>query len=207
MIDLFTTGTANGQKVSIMLEECELDYRVHIVDLVAGGHQSEAFLALNPAGKIPVITDSDGPGGTPFTLSQTLAIVLYLAEKTGILIPKDLYERAEVYRYMGLVASDTSAAFSGLFMFGVLMPQPEATAYFRTQAERQLRVLDQRLAESRYLAGEAYSVADILAYPVAVTSTKLLPDGVAGYPNLRRWAGEIGERHTVQRGMAVAAQT
>ena len=201
MIDLFTSATANGQKVSVMLEECGLDYRVHVVDMVAGDHLSPSFLALNPAGKIPVIVDTEGPGGRQVALAQSMAIVLYLAEKTGKLMPVDPGERAEAYRYMSLVASDASAAFSGLFVFTVLQPEPGAAAYFRAQAERQLRVLDQRLAETPYLAGQTFSVADLLAYPVAATSSKMLPGGIADYPNLSRWAAAIGTRPAVRRGM------
>jgi GST-like protein len=201
MIELFTSSTANGQKVSIMLEECGLEYRTHIVDLKAGDHLAASFLAMNPAGKIPVITDSEGPDGEPFTLTQTSAIALYLAEKTGRLLPADPRERAEAYRYMALVASDVSAAFSGIFIFSVLTPEPAPASYFITQAERQLRVLDQRLGESRYLAGEAYSIADVLAYPVAASSSKLLPRGIADYPALKRWADEVGARPAVRRGM------
>jgi GST-like protein len=205
MIDLYTTGTANGQKVSIMLEECGLDYSVHLVDLPAGEHLSQSFLAINPAGKIPVIIDTDGPGGKPITLAQTLAITLYLAEKSHSLMPQDPHERAEAYRYMALVSSDVSAAFSGLFVFGFMHPNSEAVDYFRAQADRQLLVLEKRLAESPYLAGGTFSAADILAYPVAASSSKLLPNGLADYPNLRRWADGIGARPTVQRGMAAAA--
>lgn len=207
MIDLYTSATANGQKVSIMLEECGLAYRVHIIDLAAGDHLAPSFLALNPAGKIPVIVDPDGPDGQSFTLAQSLAIVLYLAEKTGRLLPSDPRERAEAYRYMALVASDASAAFAGTFIFSVLHPDPGPATHFRAQAERQLRILDRRLAESPYLAGPTVSVADMLAYPVAATSSKLLPDGIADYPALRRWAEEIGARPAVRRGMEAATGT
>jgi GST-like protein len=205
MIELFTSGTANGQKISIMLEECGLEYHTHIVDLAAGDHLAAPFLAINPSGKIPVITDSDGPGGEPFTLAQTFAIALYLAEKTGRLLPANPRERAEAYRYMALVASDISAAFSGIFVFSVLIPEAVPVGYFIAQAERQLRVLDQRLDASRYLAGETYSIADVLAYPVAASSSKLLPQGIADYPALQRWADEVGARPAVRRGMQAAS--
>ena len=205
MIDLYTAGTANGQKVSIMLEECGLDYVPHFVNLAKGEQKSEAFLGINPGGKIPMIVDSDAPGGAPLMLSQSMAIVLYLAEKAGRFLPSDARARAEVFRYMAIVSTDVSAAFSGIFMFGVAMPQPEAAQFFHSQADRQLRLLDHRLAESRYLGGDEYTAADILAYPVASTSTHLLPNGLAGYDNLRRWADEIGARPAVQRGLAVPA--
>ncbi len=204
MIELYTAATANGQKVAIMLEECGLPYRTHVVDLVGGEHMSKAFLDLNPGGKIPVIIDPDGPGGAPFTLSQSLAIVVYLAEKTGRFMPEGPRERAEAWRYMALTASDASGAFSGLFVFGVMKPLPDAVDFFRGQAQRQLAILDQRLGESRYLAGDAYSIADILTYPAAATSPKALPGGIADYANLRRWVEEIGARPAVQRGLAAA---
>ncbi len=206
MIDLYTAATANGQKVSIMLEECGLGYNVHIVDLAAGEHTTETFLRLHPGGKIPAIVDPDGPEGKPFALSQSLAIVVYLAEKTGRFLPAGARERAEAWRYMSLVASDAGGAFTGVFMFGVMMQEPTPFDFYRTQAERQLRLLDQRLGESRYLAGDEYSVADIMAYPVAATSSKLLPGGIAGCPNLARWAEEVGARPAVGRGIAVGAE-
>jgi GST-like protein len=206
MIDFYTSATANGQKVAIMLEECGLDYVPHIVDLSKGEHKSEAFLKLNPGGKIPAIVDSDGPGGETLMLSQSMAIILYLAEKTGLFLPSDARARAEVYRYMSIVSTDISAAFTGMFIFGVMAPQPGPfpLEFFQSQAERQLRLLDQRLAESRYLAGDEYSAADIIAYPVASTSSNMLPNKLTGYDHLRRWADEVGARPAVQRGLMAA---
>jgi GST-like protein len=207
MIELYTAGTANGQKVSIMLEECGLPYNPHIVNFAAGEHLSPPFITLNPAGKIPAIVDPEGPNGEPFALSQTLAIVLYLAEKSGKFVPKDIWERAEAYRYMSLVASDISGAFTGLFVFTHMHPQSttQVVDHFQAQAARNLRVLDKRLGDSPFLAGNAYSVADILAYPVAASSVKGLPEQLGPYPNLRRWSEEIAERPGVKRGMAVGA--
>jgi GST-like protein len=207
MIDLYTTATANGQKVSIMLEECGLPYRAEIVDLSAGHHLMPPFIHLNPAGKVPAIVDSEGPGGEPFALAQSLAICLYLAEKAGRFLPADGFARAEAYRYMALVSSDIGGAFTGLFVFSMIYPQQSdaVLAYFREQAARNLRVLDRRLGESPFLAGDDYSIADILAYPVAATSVRNLPEALSPYPNLRRWAEEIGERPAVRRGMMVGA--
>ncbi len=206
MIDLFTSATSNGQKVSIMLEECGLDYTVHAVDLAAGEQKSEPLIGINPAGMIPAIVDHDGPGGKALKLTQSLAIVLYLADKTGLLIPAYANERAEAYRYAAIIASDTASAFSGLYLFGTYAPQPGPypMEFFKAQVERQLGLLDQRLGESRYLAGSTYSFADILAYPHATTSASLmLPNKIAGYANLSRWAAEVGARPAVRRGLAV----
>jgi GST-like protein len=207
MIEFYTSGTANGQKVAIMLEECGLPYNPHIVQLTAGEHLAPPFIHLNPAGKIPAIVDSEGPADEPFALSQTVAIVLYLAEKAGRFLPADAWERAEAYRYMALVASDIGGAFTGLFVFSHIHPQqtPEVLDFFRGQAARNLRVLDKRLGECPFLAGNEYSVADILAYPVAASSVKALPDGLSPYPDMQRWAETIGARPAVKRGMMVGA--
>jgi GST-like protein len=208
VIELYTAGTANGQKVSIMLEECGLPYNPHLINFAAGEHLSPPFIHLNPAGKVPAIIDPEGPGGEPFTLSQTVAIVLYLAEKTGKFLRADIWERAEAYRYLSLVASDVGGAFNGVFVFSHVMPQPTSDVldYYRAQAARNVRVLDKRLGESAFLAGETYTVADILAYPVAASSVKALAEGLDPYPNMRRWAEEIGARPAVQRGMLVGAK-
>ncbi len=207
MIEFYTSATANGQKVAIMLEECAFEYNPHMINFAAGEHLSPPFIHLNPAGKIPAIVDSDGPGGQPFALAQTVAIVLYLAEKAGKFLPADAWERAEAYRYLALVASDIGGAFAGLFVFSHVHPQatPEVLDYFRAQAARNLRVLDKRLGESPFLAGDSYSVADIMAYPVAASSVKSLAEGLSPYPNLRRWADEIGARPAVQRAMMIGA--
>ncbi|MGY2736086.1 glutathione S-transferase family protein [Sphingomonas sp. UYP23] len=201
MIDFYTSDTANGQKVALMLEETGLAYRRHDVDLVGGAHLEAAFLAVHPLGKIPAIVDADGPGGTPLALGQSLTIVLYLAEKSGRLLPADPRERALALQYMALVASDIGAAFSGLFNCGLLLEMTgrpavrETVAYFTDQAHRGLAVLDRRLSESAYLAGDAFTVADILAYPIAVSSVRLLePEPLAAYPAIARWARVIALR-------------
>ncbi|TPG54257.1 glutathione S-transferase family protein [Sphingomonas glacialis] len=206
MIDFYTSDTANGQKVALMLEETGLAYRRHDVDLVGGAHLEAAFLAVHPLGKIPAIVDADGPGGTPLALGQSLAIVLYLAEKSGRLLPEDPRERALALHYMALVASDIGAAFSGLSNCGLLLEMTgrpvvrETVAYFTDQAHRGLAVLEHRLSESAYLAGDAFTVADILAYPIAVSSVRLLgPEPLAAYPAIARWAGVIALRPATRR--------
>lgn len=207
MIDLYTSNTANGQKVHIVLEECGLEYKLHDVKLVAGEHQSESFLAMNPAGKIPVIVDHDGPGGQTVTMAQSMAICLYLCEKTGKLLPTDLVQRAAMFQFLALASADVGAAFSGLWWskFGEKPPVEPAIAYFSRQAHRNLKALDTRLGESPFLAGPDYTVADALAYPVAATSIKNLMADLSDYPNLDRWAKEVGARPAVQRGMAAGA--
>lgn len=205
MIEVFTSNTANGQKVHIALEECGFDYKLHDVNMKGGEHQSPQFLAMNPAGKIPVMVDPDGPGGASVTLAQSMAICLYLFEKAGKLIPTDPVERARMYQFMALVSADVSAAFSGNYNFKFMDPNEGALAYYQRQAHRGLKALDARLAESPYFAGAEYTAADVIAYPVAATSIKALIPNLDDYPNLQRWAKVVGDRPAVQRGMAAGA--
>lgn len=209
MIELHTSNTANGQKVVLMLEETGLAYRVREIDLVAGEHLAASFLAINPFGKIPAIVDSDGPGGAPIAISQSLAILRYLAAKSGKFMPEDPRETAMADQFMALVSADIGAAFSGLFTFGILptmtggTPIKNAVDYFTEQAHRGLGTLDKRLQESTFLAGERYTTADILAYPVTVTSTKILGDDpLSAYNGISRWVADIAERPAVRRVFA-----
>ena len=198
--ELYASGTAHGNKVMIMLEECGAPYRYTFVNLAAREHQTPEFLALNPEGKTPVLVDPDGPGGR-VVLSQSLAIVSYLADKTGKFLPQTAGERLEAQRYMAQVSSDIAGAFAGLFIFSRVFGQPdgETATYFAAQARRHLKVMDDRLANSPYLAGETYTLADVLAAPVAFQSVAILPEGVDGYPNIARWTARLAERPAVRR--------
>lgn len=207
MIEVWVGRGTNGQKITVMLEECGLPYRLHFVDLANGEHRTPEFLARNPAGKVPVLYDPDGPGGAPITLAQTMAIVLYLAEKTGTLLPRDAAVRADAYRWMALVSSDISAAFSALFMlqFVVKTEDKEVRAYFETQAARNLVVLEQQLERRPYLCGDEITMADMLAVPVAVSSVRFLPGGLDPYPAMQRWRDVLLQRPAVVRGLDATA--
>ena len=112
MIDLYAAGTSNGMRARIALEECGLAYTFHPIALDKGEHKTAAFLAMNPNGQIPVIVDRDGPGGKPLTLSQSGAIILYIAEKTGRFTPKDAVRRAMAYQWFAQGLSDVAATLS-----------------------------------------------------------------------------------------------
>ena len=203
MIDLYLAGTANGLRASVALEECGLPYRVHAVDLAKGEQRSAAFLKLNPAGLIPVIVDSDGPGGQPLTLSQSGAIVLYAAEKCGRFLPRDPAQRAIVMQCFMQVASDISGASNAVFTMENRAPE-KSTANVEFLKKRLLvyfAVCDQRLEGSEYLAGEL-SVADLLLYPNFALRKPLL-DQAGGYANLQRWGASMAARPGVARGMKV----
>ena len=204
MIDLHTTATANGYKASIMLEEVGLPYRVIDYDLVKGEHMKAEYLALNPVGRVPTIVDHDGTDG-PVSVYGTPAILLYLAERTGRLLPTSAAARAKAYEWLGIVSSDLAPAYSGQFVFNVIAPEKNAWAieFYDKLCLRLLAPLESRLGTSRFLAGDDYSIADVIAYPVAAVSMKRFPGGLDAHPGIARWASEVGARPAVQRGMKV----
>lgn len=205
MIDLHTTATANGYKAAIMLEETGLEYRVHDYDLTQGEHLRPEYLAINPIGRVPAIVDHDSVGHEDVVVCGTAAILQYLAEKTGLFIPADLAGRARVHQWVGIVASDVGPAFSGQFVFSVIAPdkQPWAIQFYDNLCLRMLGAMERQLGHSPYLAGPDYTIADMIAYPVAAVSMKRFPGTLDGHPHIARWAGVVGARPAVQRGMKV----
>ncbi len=200
MIDLYSWHTGNGRKVSIALEELELPYRVHAIDIGQGEQKAPEFLAISPNGKIPAIVDGDADGRT---LMESGAILLYLAEKTGRLLPVAEGRRWKAIEWL-------------MWQMGGLGPMlgqhlhfthynPEASDYARnryaTEARRLYDVLDRRLGEHEYLADE-YSVADIAAWPWVARHPWQQID-LGSYPHVRRWYEAIAARPAVQRGWRV----
>jgi GST-like protein len=207
MIDLYTVPTANGQRASVMLEEVGLPYNVHVIDMVSGGHAAAEFLAINPLGMAPAMVDHDGPDGQAATLFETLAICYYLAEKTGQLMPKDGIARVEAHKWAVMVAADLGPAFAGQYYFKVAAqpPVPFGVDLYETRATRFLKAMDDRLADNEFLAGDAYTIADVMAYPSATSSASRMDDGIAAFSNVVRWVDTVGARPAVQKGMAVPA--
>ncbi|MCU0758358.1 MAG: glutathione binding-like protein [Steroidobacteraceae bacterium] len=205
MIDLHTTATANGYKASIMLEETGLPYRAIDYDLVKGDNFKPDYVAITPVARMPAIVDHDAAGGAPVSVYGTAAILFYLGEKTGRLFPADPAVRAKVYEWVGVVSSDVGPAYSGQFAFNVIAPEklPWALQFYDRLCTRMVGTLEARLGQSRYLAGGEYTIADVIAYPVAAVSMKRFPGHLDGHPNLARWAAEVGARPAVQRGMKV----
>lgn len=202
MLELYTYATSNGQRAAVMLEECALPYRVHKVDLAAGAQRDPAFLAINPAGMIPVLVDPDGPGGAPITITQSGAILLYLAEKTRRLLPADPRARAEAMQWLFFALTDCAPASGAIFYTSARLPdKSEANVrYYEERLLALLRVVDERLADRQALAGE-YSVADVALLPIALVRRPLIErDG--GYGHLRRWLEVASLRPAVQRGLA-----
>jgi len=205
MIDLYVAGTANGLRASVALEEAGLPYRAHKVDLAKGEQRSPEFLKLNPAGLVPVIVDDDGPGGKPLTLSQSGAILLYAADKSGRLLPKDAARRAVALQWLLQAASDISGASNAVFHVDTRAPEKSAAnlEYFKTRLVDFFAICDRRLAGRDFLADEL-SVADLMLYPNFALRKPLL-DEAGGLPNLQRWGAAMAARDGVARGMKVAS--
>ena len=204
MIDLYTWTTPNGRKVSIMLEELGLPYRVHKIDISKGEQFTPAFLALNPNGKSPALADEDGPGGTPISLFASGAILIYLAEKGGKFLPKDARERYATLQWLMFQMGGVGPMFGQAHHFRRAAPEPipYAIERYTKEAKRLYGVMDRRLAASPYLAGPAYTIADIATYPWVARYEWHKVD-LAEFPNVKRWYDELGQRPAVQRGMAV----
>ena len=203
MIDLYTWPTPNGRKISIMLEELGLPYRVHAVDITKNEEFAPEFLAINPNAKIPVIIDSEGPAGKPFTLFDSGAILIYLAEQHGRYLSNDAHTRYLTLQWLLFQMGDVGPMFGQAHHFLRFAPQvvPYAIERYTKEVRRLYGVLDQRLAEAEYFARE-YSIADIALYPW-VARHEWHQANLADFPNVQAWFGRIGERPAVQRGMLV----
>jgi GST-like protein len=201
MIDLYFAPTANGQRASVALEECGLPYRLHRMDLGKGDQRSPEFLKLNPAGLMPVIVDDDGPGGKPFVLTQSGAIVLYAAEKAGRFLPKDFATRIVALQWMFQGASDVSATSGTIFRLENAAPEKSVANvdYFKQRLLTFFGDVDRQLEGRDFIAGEI-SVADLMLYP-NYAARRALIDAAPGFANLHRWAASMAARPGVAKGM------
>ncbi len=205
MIDVYTWPTPNGHKVHIMLEECELAYRVHAVDIGAGDQFKPEFLRISPNNKIPAIVDSDGPDGKPISLFESGAILIYLAGKTGRFLPADVRGKYRALEWLMFQMGGIGPMFGQAHHFRIYAPEKidYAINRYTNEARRLYGVLDRRLAEAPYLAGE-YGVADIATFPWTRSHERQGVD-LADYPNVKRWFDAIAARPAVQRGVQVLA--
>jgi GST-like protein len=202
MIQLYTWATPNGKKVSVMLEEVELSYEVHPINIAKGDQLKPEYLAINPNNKIPAIIDNDGPGGKPLRLFESGAILMYLAEKTGKFLPQEVAKRYEVIQWLMFQMGGVGPMFGQANYFYRLEEKvPFAIERYYKEAIRLYKVLEQTLGQRDYLAGD-YSIADIATYPWVGRH-----DGhnvkLEEFPNVKRWFETISQRPAVKRGMAV----
>ena len=206
MIDLYTWGTPNGRKVSIMLEECGLPYRVHAVDISKGEQFAPAFQAVCPNGKIPAIVDEQGPEGRPFALFESGAILVYLAGKTGRFLPKSDRGRYEALQWVMFQMGGVGPMLGQANHFRNVAPEKLTYAIdrFTAEANRLYGVLDKRLATHDYVAGKEYTIADVALWPW-LRAPQNQGVSIDDYPNVKAWFEAIGNRPAVQRGVKVLA--
>lgn len=205
MIDLYTWGTSNGRKASIMVEECGLPYRVHPINIGQGDQFKPEFVAINPNAKIPAIVDSDGPEGKPFTVFESGAILIYLAGKTGKFLPQSVTGKYIALQWLMFQMGAIGPIFGQVhhFMRAAKEKVPYAIERFGKENRRLYGVLDKRLGEAPFLA-EEYSIADIATFPWVLRHEWQQVD-LAEYPNVKRWFDTIHARPAVQRGITVPA--
>ena len=207
MIEVWTWPTPNGHKVHIMLEEIGLPYKVVPVNIGAGEQFRPEFLAITPNHRIPAIVDPEGPGGQPLKLFESGAILIYLAEKTGKLMPIDLAARYTCLQWLMFQMGGVGPMFGQYNHFAAYAPEklPYAIERYGNEVKRLHRVLDKRLGASAYLAGDAYSIADIATFPWVRNPDRrgvVLDD----YPHVKRWHDAIALRPAVVRGVEVLSE-
>ena len=206
MIDVYSAPTPNGHKVHIMLEECDLPYRVHHVDIGAGDQFRPDFLAISPNNKIPAIVDSDGPDQQPISIFESGAILIYLASKTGKFLGDSDRDKYTTLQWLMFQMGGIGPMLGQAHHFRIYAREKIAYAVDRytNEAKRLYGVLDRRLEKSPYLAGEAYSIADIATFPWA---RSFADQGVelSEFPHVQRWFNAIQSRPAVRRGVEILA--
>jgi GST-like protein len=200
MITLYGGPTPNARKVAIALEEMSLSWRLHLIDILSGDQLTPEFVALNPNNKTPIIVDEDAADG-PLVLSESGAILWYLAERSGQFLPSAPRERALCHQWLMFQMSGVGPMFgqNAHFSFYAKDRHDYSIARYASEVTRLLRVLEGRLADAPFLAGEAYTIADMATYPYTLRQVE---SRAADLPNLQRWS-----RPAVQRGMEVGRET
>jgi GST-like protein len=210
-LQLYSLATPNGQKVSIALEELGLPYEAHFVDLFANEQKSDAFVSLNPNGRIPAIIDPDGPGGEPLGLFESGAILQYLAEKTGKLIPADPAGRWQTIQWVHFQMGGVGPMFGQMGYFvkyaGAAIEDPRPRERYIAESRRLLGVLDGHLAGKTWMMGELFTIADVAllgwvrGIDVHYQASDLV--GLRELQHVQAWLKQALERPAVQRGLEV----
>ncbi|QDX29395.1 GSH-dependent disulfide bond oxidoreductase [Dickeya poaceiphila] len=207
MIDVYYAPTPNGHKITLFLEEAQLPYQLHKVDISAGDQFKPAFLAISPNNKIPAIVDKQpADQGAPLSLFESGAILLYLAEKTGKLLSTDVRERAATLQWLFWQVSGFGPMLGQNHHFNhyASQPVPYAIERYQKETERLYGVLNQQLHDHVWLAGNEYSIADIATYPWVVSHERQRIS-LDDFPAVKSWFERIGERPATQRAYQLAA--
>ncbi len=206
MIEVYSWATPNGHKVHIMLEECGLPYRAMAVDIGTGAQFDPAFLKISPNNKIPAIVDPEGPDGTPISLFESGAILMYLAAKTGRFMPDTTRGKYEMLEWLMFQMGGVGPMLGQAHHFRLYAPEklPYAIDRYTNEARRLYGVMNKRLAKSKYMAGPEYTIADIAIFPW-LRSWKNQGIDWSDFPHLKGWFDEIAARPAVMRGVEVLA--
>jgi len=206
MIDLYTWPTPNGHKMHIMLEEVGLDYKAIPIDIGAGDQFDPEFLKISPNNKMPAMVDHDGPGGESYPMFESGAMLLYLAEKTGRLLPSEIRARYRVTQWLMFQMGHIGPMLGQAHHFRAYAPEtiPYAVDRYTNEAGRLYKVLDTRLGQSEFLADE-YSIADIAVFPW-LRSYERQGQDLDDFPHVKRWFELISARPAVQRGLQVLSE-
>jgi len=196
MIDFYTSDTANGKRVELMLEELGLPFTQYQLSLSTGETRTDEFLKLNPSGRIPVIVDHEVlENDKPLILTQSAAILLYLAEKTGQFLPQNNLNRASVIEWLFFDATDIATTQFDAFLLD-LHDEGQASEVLSSRLMSYYTVYDQHLSTAKFLGGDRYSIADIAAFPWA---RSMQHSEMKNLHNLQRWMKEISKRKSVEK--------
>ncbi|MEO9467311.1 glutathione binding-like protein [Parasphingorhabdus sp.] len=206
MIDFYYWPTPNGHKIAIALEEFELDYQVKSINILKGEQHVPEFLAISPNNRVPAIVDHDGPEGKAHAVFESGAIFLYLAQKTGKFWPSDPVQQSVVTQWLFFQNSSIGPMFGQCGYFnGYAQERVEhGIERYCGETRRLYGVINERLADNEYLAGNEYSLADMSTFPWMTAKQQSLHDiDVNQFPNVQRWLARVGKRPAVGRGLAV----
>ena len=205
MIECYTWKTSNGKKITIMLEECGLEYNLHPVNIGQDDQFTPEFVAINPNSKIPAIIDTDGPGGAPYTVFESGAILMYLAEKTGKFMPTETAERYDVIQWLMFQMGGVGPIFGQVHHFKRAAKEqvPYAINRYYTECRRLYGVLIGRLLDREYLAG-VLSIADFATLPWVFRHSWQEVD-LEDFPNVQRWYETLMARPALAKGMELPA--
>ena len=201
-IDLYTWKTSNGKKATIMMEECELEYKIHPIDISTDIQFSEDFVKVNPNSKIPAIVDPDGPNGRPFTVIESGAILMYLAEKTGLFLPAEMQRKYEVIQWVMFQMGGIGPIFGQVHHFKRAAKEkvPYAINRYFNECRRLYGVLNSRLAGREYIANDEVSIADFCTVPWVFRHDWQEID-LDEFKNVKRWYDNMMQRPALTRGM------
>lgn len=212
-LQLYSLATPNGQKVSIALEEMKLDYDAHKIDIMKGDQFEPKFVAINPNSKIPALVDPTGDHGKPLNIFESGAILVYLAEKTGLFLPKGVKARTETLQWLFFQVGGPGPMFGQFGHFYKFAKDkcdhPYPVKRYTDETKRLLKVIDTQLSKEKYIAGEEITIADFSLAPWVQALTKFYEAGevlnVSSYQNIMRWSDELWSRPAFIKGAKVCS--